>query len=463
VRHGGQVSTLVGGATEFHDTSTAANGTFTNNGGAVSGAGGGSTVFLNTSTAGSGTFTNNGGAVSGAFGGVTAFLDTSTAGSGTFTNNGGVVGDAFGFTAFFHTSTAGSGTFINNGGVMAGRFGGATTFVDTSTAGSGIFINNGGTAASAFGGTTEFTESSTADSATLIATDGTSGGEGGQMIFKHESTGGTSRVEVFGNGHLDISPHDAPGVTIGSVEGNGNVFLGANNLGVGSNNMDTTFAGVIQDGGQNRGTGGSLTKIGSGTLDLTGANTYTGDTNISGGVLKVDGSIGTTTSNTFVNDDGTLAGMGMVNGTTTNNGGTVMPGDAPGTLTINGDYTQTSSGTLLINIAGDSPGQFGVLDVTGTANLDGTLELVLLNGFIPMVGDDFTFLNAAALLGSFSRIENRNFNDGTQHWDVSLQGTSVILTAEAGKIPDQAPTFLLLTLSLLGLASCRHSLRQKQA
>src|SRR4029453_1087628 len=106
------------------------------------------------------------------------------------------------------------------------------------------------------------------------------------------------------------------------------VFLGANNLTVGSNSLSTTFSGVIQDGGQNGGTGGSLTKIGSGTFVLTGANTYTGDTNINGGVLQVDGSI---TSNTFVNHGGTLAGTGTLIGNVPNNhGGPVSPEDAPG-------------------------------------------------------------------------------------------------------------------------------------
>ena len=138
-------------------------------------------------------------------------------------------------------------------------------------------------------------------------------------------------------------------MTVGSIEGSGNVFLGVNNLIVGSNNTSTTFSGVIQDGGGNGGIGGSVTKIGTGTLTLSGADTYTGNTNINGGVLQVDGSI---MSNTSVNHGGTLTGTGTVTGNVTNNrSGTVSPGDAPGTLTVN-SYTQMSGSTLLIDIAG---------------------------------------------------------------------------------------------------------------
>jgi hypothetical protein len=103
----------------------------------------------------------------------------------------------------------------------------------------------------------------------LIANGGLGGNAGGSISFGGASTGGTARVEVFGdgtgdttNGNLDISFHNAPGVAVGSIEGSGAVFLGANNLTVGSNDLTKAFRGVIQDGGQNGGTGGSLTKIG---------------------------------------------------------------------------------------------------------------------------------------------------------------------------------------------------------
>ena len=53
---------------------------------------------------------------------------------------------------------------------------------------------------------------SSAGTATLIANGGTNAGLGGVITFDGDSDGGTSRVEVFGNGTFDISAHNSPGV-----------------------------------------------------------------------------------------------------------------------------------------------------------------------------------------------------------------------------------------------------------
>lgn len=265
------------GTITFSNSATAGSSTsFTNASGAVSGQIGGRTDFRNNSTAGNAIFITNGGTSSGFEGGRMRFFDSSSAGTGTFTNNGGAVTGALsGGISFDNSSTAAQGNFVNNGGADAASFnGGFTQFFADSTADNGTFTNNGGAANGATGGTTAFGETSTAGNAILTANSGSAGGDGGAIFFFDDSTGGTAKVSVFGNGNLDISFHKCfDCMTVGSIEGTGNVFLGGNNLTVGSSNASTTFSGRILDGGANGGTGASLTKIGSGTLTFQGNTT----------------------------------------------------------------------------------------------------------------------------------------------------------------------------------------------
>ena len=141
----------------------------------------------------------------------------------------------------------GNGTFIANGGKVPGAGGGVIDMTNFSSAENGTFYANGGLVSGAFVGRVRFSIfDSTAATATLI-TGGVRNGEGGGILFEDSSAGAKARVELFGNGFLDIPGHDTPRLRIGSLEGDGLVFLGAGNLSVGSNNLSTEFSGLIEE------------------------------------------------------------------------------------------------------------------------------------------------------------------------------------------------------------------------
>ena len=98
----------------------------------------------------------------------------------------------------------------------------------------------------------------------------------------------------------------------------------------------------------------------------------------------------------------TLSGVGTIEGNVTS-GGQTFPGDSPGVLTINGDYTQTATGVLSIEIGGRTAGtEVDQFVVTGQATLDGTLAVTLTGGFEPASGDSFEILSFGSRLGDFA-------------------------------------------------------------
>jgi len=160
--------------------------------------------------------------------------------------------------------------------------------------------------------------------------------------------------------------------------------------------------------------------FGADTLNLTGGTTTvasgdlleSGPLNVSGGVLQDDGTIGESTYAestelaTTTLTGGTLSGTGKVAGPLINIGGTVEPGDAPGPLSVAGNYTQESAGTLAIGIAGPTPGtEYDQLLVGGSATLAGALSLTDENGYEPPLGQTFEFIGgASSWTGSFASV-----------------------------------------------------------
>jgi hypothetical protein len=131
---------------------------------------------------------------------------------------------------------------------------------------------------------------------------------------------------------------------------------------------------------------------------------------------------------------GSLLGNGGNIAAHVSSSGTVIPADsltAVGKLGITGAYTQTSMGALDANIAAASSGQFNVLNVTGTATLGGTLNIKLLNHFVPLIGATFEILTARKVTGVFATVNGTTINS-SEHFTVTYNSDNVTLTVVSG-------------------------------
>ncbi|MGH9806231.1 MAG: beta strand repeat-containing protein, partial [Terriglobia bacterium] len=106
-----------------------------------------------------------------------------------------------------------------------------------------------------------------------------------------------------------------------------------------------------------------------------------------------------------VSTGGILSGAGKITGKVIEAGGEIFPGNSPGVLTIDGDYEQDAGSTYSAEIGGTTAGSgFDQIKVTGAATLGGTLQVQLVKGFTPTVGQTFQLLSAASKSGSFATI-----------------------------------------------------------
>jgi len=174
-------------------------------------------------------------------------------------------------------------------------------------------------------------------------------------------------------------------------------------------------------------------------------------------------SVGTVTSqglihiagqNLVIPQNQSVGGSGTIEGDVTNNG-SIAPGSSPGAITVDGSYTQASSGALLMEIAGTGPENFDSLAITGAASLDGLLNISLLDGFLPSATDSFAILTAGSLSGTFDNVSGNkiNFTGGT--FDVAYSPSGVTLS-NFQAVPEP------LGIALIGLATTALSVRRKR-
>jgi T5SS/PEP-CTERM-associated repeat protein len=221
-------------------------------------------------------------------------------------------------------------------------------------------------------------------------------------------------------------------VSVGSKTGSQITVTGAGStLQVGA--LSNFFAGKeLLVGGFGQGT---LLVDNSGTVNAAGANVMVGGgfsgTNTDPGTLTVKNGGSLTANTVSINQNGTLNGNGTINADVTLNGGTISPGNSPGTLTINGDLSLLN-GILNLEIA---TGVMDLLNVSGNVFFGSDLSLNLIFDDMPAMGalfdiDDF-FVGSAVLLFDPA------FSLATQ-LHVSGLADSSFVTVSAG---DQTVTF----------------------
>lgn len=199
-----------------------------------------------------------------------------------------------------------------------------------------------------------------------------------------------------------------------------------------TNHVDATVDMRVDSGGSVIGGGASipfyndgtlLKSLGPGNSNVTSPVTNTGTIEIQVGKIQFQQPFLQTDGETFLNGGGfhvwwsnnnippaVFAG-GVLRGTGTitanqdvivhNTGATVTPGAPIGTIEVAGVYTQSASGALEIELGGTDAGQFDTLQVSATATLGGSLNVVQTGGFIGEPGDFFVILTAGDVVGTF--------------------------------------------------------------
>jgi hypothetical protein len=300
-------------------------------------------------------------------------------------------------------------------------------------------------------------------------------------------TSGQNFLQVYGsqiinNGQINVSAGNSnalifiwnsnttlsgAGTLTLSTSGSGGAYIGQQQAGMSLTNQSTIDgAGNIGDGGltlHNQGTIDANTNGKILSLSVGGTSTNTGTLEATnGGILQI--SPGT------VNDqNGTItAGAGssiqlvnhalVENGTLLNNLGMLSIDNTStfvlGTGAHSGTgYIQLANGVLNEMIASNS--SFGVINVNGSALLNGTLDILLQGGFGPSVGSTYKILlaNAGQINGTFSSIENDTFTGGPEaggeKWVVDYDSAGGYVELIAEPLPEPGTLFVLMP-GLLG-------------
>jgi fibronectin-binding autotransporter adhesin len=429
----------------------------------------GTNTYTGTTTVSAGTLINLG-SLAGPVDNSATFVSTGAV-TGSFTNSGsaslagqlngpiansgvlGLTGITTGIGALSQTAT---GTFALNGfntvtGSLAGdgqvQLGSATLTTggdNTSTAFAGVISGSGGltkagtgtltlSAIHTYTGTTTVTAGTLSSSGTLagqvvnLATFASTGTVAGSLTNSGTAnlagqlngpiansgvvglTGVTAGIGAVTQTAAGTFALNGFATTIGSLAGAGQVQLGSASLTTNGDNSTTAFAGIVS------GTG-ALTKVGTGTLVLGGANTFTGITTIAGGMLQLgDGGTAGSLASSSIVDNGVLAinrsDLLQISAAISGSGGLIQGGTGTTQLTGANTYTGgtlVSAGRLVGNTASlqgaiqDNAtlefAQAGAGTYSGSLSGTGAMEKTGI-GRLTLTGDNSSFTGVTRVLG----------------------------------------------------------------
>jgi fibronectin-binding autotransporter adhesin len=261
-------------------------------------------------------------------------------------------------------------------------------------------------------------------------------------------TGGTFLVDgIFQFDNANIVKNAAKLTIAGEIvnQNNGNALQNfANNTAAGSFTvLPQNFGGNFTSAGPFNNEG-KVIIVGGVAFFVGGSST---NYNQTGGTTTVDGRLGVPLGGLVNITGGTLQGGGAPPAGATISGNvsvgnastaaaTFIIGDSnkkSGLIAVANNYSQLATGVMDVQIGGTTAGtQYSQLNVTGTAALNGTLNIKLTNKFKPTVGQTFTILNASSgITGTFSVVNGTSINSN-EHFSLSYTGSTVVLTVVSG-------------------------------
>jgi autotransporter-associated beta strand protein len=193
-----------------------------------------------------------------------------------------------------------------------------------------------------------------------------------------------------------------------------------------------------------------LVKSGAGTLEMPAGitNTYSGNTNVIGGTLLVNGT-NAGLGRVYIAPGGTLGGSGTIAGSVLSSG-VISPGASPGNLTVLGNVSFLSGSSYQVELAGTVPGtQYDQLSIgaSSTYSIGNSVALMgtLLGSFTPNFLDSFVIVNnptgptgSGTFLGlpdlSMFSFDGQEFQIAYNVGTYTVSGTGITVLTSGGSI-----------------------------